>query len=266
MALPRPLYAFFENAQIPLLGIAVTSTIAAAGCFAASAVGLLDNSVANRLAAIGAISGVGAVTFAEINFRDASKRLEEMRQRHEELVADRLTRAALSGEVERDTSIPSSPEVRIEVSSKPIFVQPEACRGCDHYHGWAYEPQNEVEGVNLPKTQFICGMHPSGPIGDTCEDWEGIVVIHTYRIVRIQGGGSNSFYFAPTFSGIVWRSDLQNSIELDPDDDYDAEQIKALCRRYRLKHKNGLPGCEFKTTTRDTQKAFNELIESCPSD
>ena len=43
-------------------------------------------------------------------------------------------------------------------------LQPEACRGCQHYYG-------RVDGMR----RLICAMHPYGPETDNCEDWETIV-------------------------------------------------------------------------------------------
>ena len=40
-------------------------------------------------------------------------------------------------------------------------LQPEACRGCQHYYG-------RVDGGY----QLICAMHPYGPEADRCEDWK----------------------------------------------------------------------------------------------
>ena len=48
-------------------------------------------------------------------------------------------------------------------AQRPILPQqPNACQGCQHYHGRMY-------GGNF----FVCGMHPYGMEADHCPDWEG---------------------------------------------------------------------------------------------
>lgn len=45
----------------------------------------------------------------------------------------------------------------------PWLQNHPTCVGCRNYHGAQYGDE-----------MLVCGMHPYGPDGDTCEDWESV--------------------------------------------------------------------------------------------
>jgi hypothetical protein len=47
---------------------------------------------------------------------------------------------------------------------QPMLEYPRACQGCQHFHGQVYRGNNAL----------VCAMHPYGPQGETCLDWEAV--------------------------------------------------------------------------------------------
>lgn len=266
MALPRLVYNFLENAQIPFVGICLTSTVAAAGCFGASAVGLLDSSVAHRFATIAVASGAGAVAVRQVLERDDNKRLVQMRRRYDELVAERRTRESLSGEVSHERQL-DRVVTQPQSNAEPLDLfqgrggRPTACVGCQHYHGRIYPVRWGEQGFESYE-QLVCAMHPSGWDGESCPDWEQTPRV--YRLVRLQGSGNNCLYFVRAD-----REDysidqmLAEAPELDVVDADDYEIAKALMQKFNRKSLNGLPGCEYKSKLSNIDEAWQELIDSC---
>jgi hypothetical protein len=127
--------------------------------------------------------------------------------------------------------------------------RPDACLGCENWHGWTYTGEKGTNG-------FVCAMHPFGPIGENCPDHEGYPL--EYRLVRIQGSGFQNLYFVWLGAGHNLSDMFLEAIEVPGSD-----RLR-LMKRYHLKSATGLPGCIFKSKSHDIGKAYRELIDSCP--
>lgn len=243
--------ATLENALIPLKTMFWSSltTAVVAGVGAIALPYKPAEKAANLMmdaACIGIVASALTISVQQLLIWDSQKRLERARRRYPEVEAPEGEQVSRSASLEQ-------PQETLSLLRPARWVQPEACKGCIHYHGLAYHGE---KGVN----QLICAMHPCGPDGPTCPDKEGAT--YWYLIVRIQGATCSNLFFirhiisAPLDATLA--SLMTEAVAIHP------MYRDRLMKKYKLKSATGLPGCRFGSQSLDIHQAFQELINSCP--
>ncbi|HAA26731.1 MAG TPA: hypothetical protein DCE56_02410 [Cyanobacteria bacterium UBA8553] len=296
MVAPRPLIKFLENLQIPFLGLFTASAVASAGCAVASTADLVDPVVAQRAATVGIISGVTVITISHISYKDSCDRLEQLhvdslteiagfREANQPRTQPRTraeiqpiyqfpddwhnrvaARGAHGGNPQDRTRSPipdfstPPPDNRPQAQANAL---PSACVGCQYYHGRSYLAHwGEGSEADQVRQLLVCGIHPFGPDGDSCPDWDGEPP-GVFRIIRLQGMGDGCLYFVRIKDGQSVEEMLRNSVEIDLSSTEGMEAVELLMERYSVRSINALPGREYKYFSTDTQEAYQALLNSC---
>lgn len=250
MALPNALRKTLKNVSIPLLAMTCLSGAAVL----TTVVGMIANpGQSTRLAEIGnKFSSTGIV--ASTSYLAIALVLKDDRRRRRQ-----PQRAEIRGNQEAwveaghqsSDALTRTRELRDAISRPQSWIKPDACMGCQHYHGYTYSGD---QGNNT----LVCAMHPTGPIGETCPDHEGYPKL--YKLVRIQGLGESNLYFVRVWEDCLepgaWQMFMDAIFVVPRDRD-------RLLKRFNLRSSSGLPGCEF-TSKSDIQSAYQELLDSCP--
>lgn len=245
MALPDAVKKTLANTLIPFQGIGYAS-LAAAVVATIATQGFPGNrklhEVSFKTATLSLGSMLAVVGIQHLLIRDSRKRLEALRQQHPEVEGRRVHRVEVN-------PTPVVPEERVSfLTGLKREIIPTACVRCQNYHGITYHGE---QGAN----RLICGMHPTGSMGDVCPDWESVPT--QYRLIRLQGIGYSNLFFVYNLPGDLSEM-MKLAVTVHP------MHRDRLMKRYRLKSSSGLPGCRFESQSESIEQAFKELLDSCP--
>lgn len=269
MALPRTVCNTLENIVIPLKGIFYAS-LATCVLTGAAAItlpqkpALASAKILINTIPIGLASGLTCIGIGGILIRDSKERQEALSRQHQNsddtgLDVENTNR---DGECPSQAEQPNpdlQPVNRLLsrfswLGSHSLWWSdsdwPAACSGCKHYHGKVYYGEKG-------RHQLICAMYPSGPIADLCPDWE--VQPCLYGLTRLQGI-DQTLYFVRLSYGWPLSKLMEEAVPVE------SAVLERLQKRFRLKSINGLPGRLFTSNNYDIEQAYQELLDSCPTD